>query len=781
MPREVLTIQVGQCGNQIGCRFWDLVLREHAFVSKTAVYDAALSSFFRNVDTRHANLPSLPVGDQIRTLKARCLLVDMEEGVVNSLLTGPLADLFDARQRITDVSGAGNNWAHGYHVYGPTYRESIEEKVRKAAEQCDSLQCFLLLHSLGGGTGSGLGTYILEALEDYMPEVFRFVSCVCPSRDDDVVTSPYNTILAMRPLIEAAHCVLPTSNDALAGICNQISARDAGEDAAQATLIDLPQDERQGGRRPPRPSRTSRTASAPPRKRDAEAVVEAAMLHEAPVPRSAGERRPRSAGAERPFDRMNSLVAHLLNNLTSSMRFEGSLNLDLNEITMNLVPFPRMHFLLASMSPLYFGKDPRLVSRGFHQMFSDVVTQGHQLMNVDPRGSTYMALAFLVRGSASIADVNRNIGQLRKKLKLLPFNEDAFKIGLCKVAPRGLPYSVLHLGNTCAAHQMFSHTASWHQYCMDKKHAREKRSRGFHGPMRCAAIEVKNFSRLYSRKAHVHHYTNFMEREEFDQAFETVNSLIKDYIHLDMLQPGCRKSALSRSCCTQLSLHAAGAIFLGFGNRISSDGEVLRPADKRPIPSIRFELLTADGGMFSFVLEPKDFAEVKGTDCVFAFQPVDLPPNLGPMWVFGQTALRKYYTVYDAKRWQVGVGLARHSAQKRTGSLVQDGASAQKKTEPEVCEDDNKNMVWNHLPGCKSFASMGYCHRFPPLARKYCRLSCALCTAATSVKTSPADLIEEKDLQESSPAPVQVAGSGMRLSGARRGVVKLRTLGTDET
>lgn len=220
------------------------VLREHAFVSKTAVYDAALSSFFRNVDTRHANLPGLPVGDQIRSLKARCLLVDMEEGVVNSLLTGPLADLFDARQRITDVSGSGNNWAHGHHVYGPTYRESIEEKVRKSAEQCDSLQCFFLLHSLGGGTGSGLGTYILESLEDLMPEVFRFVSCVCPSREDDVVTSPYNTILAMRPLIQSAHCVLPASNDSLANICNQISTREAGEDA-QATLIDLPQDDRQ--------------------------------------------------------------------------------------------------------------------------------------------------------------------------------------------------------------------------------------------------------------------------------------------------------------------------------------------------------------------------------------------------------------------------------------------------------------------------------------------------------------------------------------------------------
>ncbi|CAE8613803.1 unnamed protein product, partial [Polarella glacialis] len=132
MPREVITIQVGQCGNQVGCRFWDLILREHAHVAKSPVFDAALSSFFRNVDTRKSE--GIPVGDgkgPIRTLKARSILVDMEEGVVNSLLTGPLADIFDARQRITDVSGSGNNWAHGHMVYGPMYRESIEEKVRQ--------------------------------------------------------------------------------------------------------------------------------------------------------------------------------------------------------------------------------------------------------------------------------------------------------------------------------------------------------------------------------------------------------------------------------------------------------------------------------------------------------------------------------------------------------------------------------------------------------------------------------------------------------------------------
>ena len=51
--------------------------------------------------------------------------------------------------------------------------------------------------------------------------------------------------------------------------------------------------------------------------------------------------------------------------------------------------------------------------------------------------------------------------------------------------------------------------------------------------------KVKDFSRLYNRKAHVHHYTEYMEKGEFDEAFETVNALIKDYIHLDMLQLCC--------------------------------------------------------------------------------------------------------------------------------------------------------------------------------------------------------------------------------------------------
>lgn len=177
MPRELITIQVGQCGNQIGSRFWELLLEEHAKYNPSGIYDDALSSFFRNTDGG----ASLGVGTAISHLKARAVVVDMEEGVTNQLLKSDIGEIFDQKNFINDVSGAGNNWAHGHFEYGRRYRESLTANIARAMEQCDSLQAFFLLHSLGGGTGSGLGTYILGLLEDEFPEIFRFTASVFPS------------------------------------------------------------------------------------------------------------------------------------------------------------------------------------------------------------------------------------------------------------------------------------------------------------------------------------------------------------------------------------------------------------------------------------------------------------------------------------------------------------------------------------------------------------------------------------------------------------------------
>lgn len=468
MPRELVTIQVGQCGNQIGCRFWELALREHAAYNTKGVYDEALSSFFRNVDTRVEPHKNLPVGDgkgPIRTLKARSVIVDMECGVINEMLKGPLGEVLDTRQLVSDVSGAGNNWAHGHHAYGPQYHDAILDKIRLTAEDCDSLQSFMLLHSLGGGTGSGVGTYIVQMLADEFPGVFRFTTSVFPSEEDDVVTSPYNALLALGCLVEHADCVLPVENQALIDIVNKHEAareRAAGGDASASATG-------RGG----------------------------------------------SGGSGKPFDAMNAVAANLLLHTTASVRFEGPLNVDLNDITMNLVPYPRMHFLLSAMSPLQphgalkekdVGKAAAVAAlqpRTLDQVFGEVFSREHQLIRADPRHATYLACGLIARGpTATMADINRNVARLRPQLKMVHWNSEGFKLGICSTPPVGCPFGLLCLANNTAIASTF-------------------------GTMR------DRFDKLYRRRFYTHHYEQYMELSGFDSASEVVADLTHQYQQLE--------------------------------------------------------------------------------------------------------------------------------------------------------------------------------------------------------------------------------------------------------
>lgn len=84
-----------------------------------------------------------------------------------------------------------------------------------------------MMNSLGGGTGSGLGTKVLNLLKDNYPNVDRFVSTVYPANTQDVITAPYNVLLATKELLEHATCVFPVDNDALSDICySQIRKKD---------------------------------------------------------------------------------------------------------------------------------------------------------------------------------------------------------------------------------------------------------------------------------------------------------------------------------------------------------------------------------------------------------------------------------------------------------------------------------------------------------------------------------------------------------------------------
>jgi tubulin epsilon len=56
---------------------------------------------------------------------------------------------------------------------------------------------------------------------DVFPDIFRFSASVFPSQNDDVITSPYNSVLALFELMKHADCTLPIDNQALINIVNE--------------------------------------------------------------------------------------------------------------------------------------------------------------------------------------------------------------------------------------------------------------------------------------------------------------------------------------------------------------------------------------------------------------------------------------------------------------------------------------------------------------------------------------------------------------------------------
>lgn len=94
------------------------------------------------------------------------------------------------------------------------------EMIDREADGSDSLEGFMMLHSIAGGTGSGLGSFLLERLNDRFPKKIIQTYSVFPdtTNSGDVVVHPYNSILSMRRLTQNADSVVVLDNGALSHI-----------------------------------------------------------------------------------------------------------------------------------------------------------------------------------------------------------------------------------------------------------------------------------------------------------------------------------------------------------------------------------------------------------------------------------------------------------------------------------------------------------------------------------------------------------------------------------
>jgi tubulin beta len=207
--REILSIHVGQCGNQIADRFWRLILQEHGLHESGTVKDTGA---VRSNTNHEVFFHKVREGKYV----PRAVLIDLEPGVIARMEEGEMKELFDEGSIIRKLPGAANNWARGYHVEGERVIDQIMNIIDSAVEKTRALQGFLLTHSLGGGSGSGLGALILERLRAAYPRKKIFTFSVVPSTlISDAAVEPYNAVLSLQKIRDNADCAVLLDNQAL--------------------------------------------------------------------------------------------------------------------------------------------------------------------------------------------------------------------------------------------------------------------------------------------------------------------------------------------------------------------------------------------------------------------------------------------------------------------------------------------------------------------------------------------------------------------------------------
>ncbi|CAJ1451986.1 unnamed protein product [Effrenium voratum] len=201
-----------RCGNQIGAKFWEVIADEHG-IDPTGTYhgDSDLQleriNVYFNEATGGRYVP-------------RAVLMDLEPGTMDSVRAGPFGQLFRPDNFVFGQTGAGNNWAKGHYTEGAELIDSVLDVVRKEAEGCDCLQGFQLCHSLGGGTGAGMGTLLISKVrEERWSGIMETFSVIPSPKVSDTVVEPYNAVLSFHQLVENSDESFLLDNEALYDIC----------------------------------------------------------------------------------------------------------------------------------------------------------------------------------------------------------------------------------------------------------------------------------------------------------------------------------------------------------------------------------------------------------------------------------------------------------------------------------------------------------------------------------------------------------------------------------
>jgi len=443
--REVVTIHLGQAGAQSGMACYELFCLEHGInpdgTQPTPEGETEEKVEVSNI-TGESDKSEVTFFQETGAgkLVPRSLFVDLEPSVIDVIRNGTYRELFHPEQLISGKEDAANNYARGHYTVGKEVIDLVLDRVRKLADQCTGLQGFMIFHSFGGGTGSGLGSLLLECLStDYLKKT-KIEFAVYPSPQVcTAVVEPYNSILCTHAMNEHSDVAFMVDNEALYDICT-----------------------------------------------NALKIYNPAYVN------------------------LNRMIAQCISSVTCSLRFDGALNVDLQEFQTNLVPYPRIRFPLLAYAPIINSEIAHHERLTVAEITSSVFEPVGQMVKCDPRHGKYMACCMMYRGDVVPKDVNAAIAtirQVKRTINFVDWSPTPIKVGInyqpSAVVPGGdlakVQRSCLMLANTTAIGDVLDR--------MDGK-----------------------FDLLFKKRAFVHWYVGEgMEEGEFSEAREDLAAMEKDY------------------------------------------------------------------------------------------------------------------------------------------------------------------------------------------------------------------------------------------------------------
>ena len=95
------------------------------------------------------------------------------------------------------------------------------------------------------------------------------------------------------------------------------------------------------------------------------------------------------------YTNLNRLIAQCISSLTASLRFDGALNVDITEFQTNLVPYPRIHFMLTSYAPVISAEKAYHEQLSVAEITNSVFEPACCMVKCDPRHGKYMACCMM--------------------------------------------------------------------------------------------------------------------------------------------------------------------------------------------------------------------------------------------------------------------------------------------------------------------------------------------------------------------------------------------------